>query len=67
MAAENEMHRPLVSKLGGVAFIILGFLLAAAGYRYGHASYIVGGIVLLAIGAFLLARKVIQRNQNGAR
>ena len=67
MATQDEMPRPLISKLGGLVFIILGFLLATAGYRYGHVAYIAGGVVLLAIGVFLVVRKIIQRNQGNHR
>jgi hypothetical protein len=65
MAADDEIPRPLVNKLGGLILIILGFLLATAGYRSGHAWYIAGGIVSLAVGLVLLVRKIVQRNQGG--
>jgi hypothetical protein len=60
--ATHEMPSPLVNKLSGLILILLGFLLAAAGYRSGHAWYIAGGIVALGLGVALLVRKIIRRN-----
>jgi hypothetical protein len=65
MAAHDEMPRPLVNKLSGLILVILGFLLAMAGYRYGHPWYIGGGIVALVVGVVLLVRKIIERNRSG--
>lgn len=63
MNPDDEKPQPLVHKLSGLALIILGFLLMAAGYRYGQGWYLVVGIVFLIAGAFLLARKIAQRNR----
>jgi hypothetical protein len=64
MAAYGEMRGPFINKLAGLVLIVLGFLLTAAGYRYGQAWYIGTGIVLLALGLVLAVRKIIQRNQD---
>jgi len=63
MAAFDEMRRPFVSKLSGLFLIVLGFLLAAAGYRYGQAWYLGVGAVFLVLGLVLLMRKIINRNR----
>lgn len=62
MPLENEKSNFLLSKLSGLVLIVVGFLVAASGYRAESTGYIVGGIVLLAIGIAILARKVINRN-----
>ena len=50
MPLENENSNFLVSKLSGLILIVVGFLLAASGYRAGSTGYMVAGIILLAIG-----------------
>lgn len=57
----------LIDKLGGLTFIVLGFLLAASGYRATSMGYMAAGIVLLAIGIALVVRKVFRRNQDSQR
>ncbi|MDW6023502.1 hypothetical protein SAZ10_17265 [Mesorhizobium sp. BAC0120] len=64
MAANDEIPRPLVNKLSGLILIIVGFLLATAGYRYGHSWYIGGGIVALVVGLVLVVRKIMERNRS---
>ena len=67
MVADDEMPSPLINKLSGLILVILGFLLATAGYRSGQAWYIGGGIVSFVLGLILLVRKIIRRNQAGQR
>ena len=62
MPMENEKSSFLVSKLASLILIVVGFLLAAAGYRAESTPYIVGGIILLAIGIAILVSKIIRRN-----
>jgi hypothetical protein len=52
----------LMNKIIGIVFIIVGFLLAASGYRYGTTGTMVGGLVLIGIGVVLLILKIIRRN-----
>ncbi|MHB2267079.1 hypothetical protein [Aliihoeflea sp. PC F10.4] len=52
----------MVNKLIAIGLIIVGFLVAASGYRYDATAGLVGGCVLLAIGIGLLIAKVVRRN-----
>jgi Na+/melibiose symporter-like transporter len=52
----------MVSKIAALAFVVLGFLLAASGYRGASTGYLIAGIVLVAIGIALFAWKVMRRN-----
>jgi hypothetical protein len=56
----------LVKKLGGVALILFGIIGIAVGLEYrttGFSATVTGaGIVALALGAALLALKIIRRN-----
>ncbi len=52
-----------MNKLIGLAAIILGFLVIAAGYRYTAPGYYAGGIVLLVLGVIFLISKIFRRNQ----
>jgi hypothetical protein len=67
MAVNHKIPDPLINKLSALILIVLGFLLATAGYRSGQAWYIGGGVVCLAVGLVLLVRKIIRRNQSGQR
>ena len=62
MPVESGNSNFLIGKLSGLILIIVGFLLAASGYRAESTGYIVGGIILLAIGIAILVGKVIRRN-----
>lgn len=62
MPLENEKPNFLISKLSGLVLIVVGFLLAASGYRAESTWYIVAGIILLAIGIAILVSKVVRRN-----
>ncbi|WEX86559.1 hypothetical protein PZN02_002858 [Sinorhizobium garamanticum] len=64
MALEDEKSNLFIGKVGGLVFVVIGFLLAASGYRYGSAGYMVAGIVFIAIGIMLLTGKVLRRNQH---
>lgn len=52
----------LVGKLLGLLCIVLGFLVAASGYRSDAMLYMIAGIVILAIGIGILFSKVSRRN-----
>jgi len=52
----------LIKKLAGFFLIIVGFLIAAAGYEYGSHGALIGGLIVLAIGLLLLVWKIIRRN-----
>jgi len=52
----------VVNKLVGLAAIILGFLVMAAGYRYGSSGYFIAGIVFIAVGLAALVLKVLRRD-----
>jgi hypothetical protein len=52
-----------MNKLIGLAAIILGFLVMAAGYRYAAPGYYAGGIALIALGVIFLVAKIFRRNQ----
>jgi hypothetical protein len=54
---------PLINKLGALIAIILGFLLAAEGYRSESTWLLFFGVVVLAIGLIILVRKVVRRNE----
>ncbi|MDQ2632865.1 MAG: hypothetical protein M3Y43_08275 [Pseudomonadota bacterium] len=62
MSLENEKTNFFVSKLSGLILIVVGFVVAASGYRAESTPYLTGGIVLLAIGIALIVAKVIRRN-----
>ncbi|WP_331371290.1 hypothetical protein [Sinorhizobium chiapasense] len=64
MALEEEKSNLFFGKVGGLIFVVIGFLLAASGYRYGAAGYMIAGIVFIAIGIMLLMGKVLRRNQH---
>lgn len=64
MPVKAEKPNLLISNLGGLIFVVLGFLLAASGYRAASTGYIAAGIVLIAIGAALMVRKIVRRNQS---
>lgn len=67
MAEYEEQVRPLIKKVGGLVAIVLGFLLTAAGYRYGSSEYTTIGIALLAVGLVLLVLQIVRRNQPGGK
>ena len=53
----------LMKKLGGMFALVLGAVLTAAGYGAGSSETTVVGVVLLVVGAVLLALKIMRRNQ----
>jgi NaMN:DMB phosphoribosyltransferase len=57
-------HGPMlaIKKLWGLMFIILGCLGTAIGFETGSTWLLAGGIVALAVGATLLALKILRRN-----
>jgi general stress protein CsbA len=67
MAVYDEMRRPFIKKLAGLVLMVLGFLLAAAGYRYGQGWYVGLGVVSLALGLVLIVRKIVNRNRDAER
>jgi hypothetical protein len=64
MPAEREMSSLVMGKLGGLIFVVVGFLLAAAGYRMDSSGYMSAGVVLIVIGLGLLVRKIAWRNRH---
>lgn len=63
MAVSGESDNPLLNKLGALVAIILGFLLAAQGYRSTSNWLMVAGIALLVVGLVILVRKIARRNE----
>lgn len=63
MAINDGNPISLFKKLSGLIVIILGFLVAASGYRYGSTQYLTLGIALIAIGLVLLVLMIVRRNQ----
>ncbi|PSH57469.1 hypothetical protein [Phyllobacterium sophorae] len=63
MAKNGPNPISLFKKLGGLIAIILGFLLTAAGYRYGSTEYLTTGIALIALGLVLIVRMIVRRNR----
>lgn len=55
----------LVNKLTALAFIIVGFLILASGYRYESLFGMLVGCLVLVIGIVLLVLKIVRRNQPG--
>jgi len=53
----------LVNKLAAIAFLVVGSLILASGYRYESLFSMVGGALLLAIGVALLILKITRRNE----
>jgi hypothetical protein len=51
-----------IKKLGGLLLVILGCLLIAAAVSAGYTGLSVAGGVLVALGAVLLALKIVRRN-----
>lgn len=64
MPVSGEKPNLLIGNLGGLILVVLGFLVGASGYRAASTGYVVAGIVLVAVGAALLVRKVVRRNQS---
>lgn len=62
MAAE-ALPSFLVNKLAAIAFLVVGFLVLASGYRYESLFSMIGGALLLLIGIALLVLKIIRRNE----
>ena len=52
----------LIKKLGGLLLVILGCVLIATAVSAGYTGLSVAGGVLVAVGAVLLALKVLRRN-----
>ena len=63
MAGYGENFNLMKRKLIGFASIIMGFLLAASGYRYGSFGIGLAGVVLLLIGIASIAGHVLRRNE----
>ena len=53
-----------IKKLGGLLLVILGCLLIAAAVSAGYTGLSVAGGVLVALGAVLLALKIVRRNRS---
>ena len=53
----------VIKKLGGLLLVILGCLLIASAVSVGHTGLSVAGGVLVALGAVLLALKILRRNR----
>jgi drug/metabolite transporter (DMT)-like permease len=53
----------LMKKLGGMFALVLGAVLTAAGYAAESTETTIVGVVLLVVGAILLALKIVRRNQ----
>jgi hypothetical protein len=54
----------LIKKLGGLVLLLFGVLLTASAYKNGSSGLGVLGMLLLAGGVFLLALKIVRRNQS---
>ena len=52
----------LVKKVGGLALILLGGLIAAHGGTRGERWELLAGLVLVMIGAGILVMKIMRRN-----
>jgi hypothetical protein len=65
MAVAREKPVLLLKKLGALALLLIGFLLAALGYHDRSTGLTIIGIVLIAAGLALWALKIIRRNQRG--
>ncbi len=63
MAVHSYNMPLLLKKVSGLAAIILGFLLTAAGYRYGSPEFTTVGIAILALGLVSLVLMIVRRNQ----
>lgn len=63
MAENGDKPISLFKKLGGLFALILGFPLAAAGYRYGSTEYLTMGIALTALGLVLIVLMIARRNR----
>jgi hypothetical protein len=59
----------LVKKVGGLALVLLGGLMVAHGGVTGLAWEMLGGLILMALGAGLMGLKILRRNlfQAGGR
>jgi len=52
----------MVKKVGGLALLLLGGLTLAHGAATGLAWETLGGLILMALGAGLMALKILRRN-----
>jgi hypothetical protein len=52
----------MVKKLGGLALVLLGGLTVAHGAITGLAWEMLGGLILMALGAGLMGLKILRRN-----
>jgi len=52
----------LVKKVGGLALILMGGLIAAHGGATGERWELLSGLVLVMIAAVILAMKIVRRN-----
>ena len=55
----------LMKKLSGMFSLVLGGVLTAYGYSVESTGTVIVGVALLALGAILLALKIIRRNRGG--
>lgn len=62
-AATGQGPVLLMKKLGGMFALVLGAILTAYGYSIESTATTVVGVVLLVVGAIVLALKIIRRNQ----
>jgi drug/metabolite transporter (DMT)-like permease len=62
-ASATETPVFLIKKLGGLALVICGIIVAAFGYGDGSKGLALVGIGLAALGVILMALKIIRRNQ----
>ena len=54
----------LIKKLGGLLLVILGCLLIATGVNAGYTGLTVAGVAVVALGAVLLALRIVRRNRS---
>jgi membrane-bound ClpP family serine protease len=63
MAALGDRMPPIVNKAAALFAIVVGFLIAAEGYRNGSGWIILAGVAALGIGLALFALKISRRNR----
>ncbi|MBO9624264.1 MAG: hypothetical protein J7500_16265 [Sphingomonas sp.] len=67
MATQPDASIFLPKKLLGMLLILVGLVVGAIGVVQQSGRLTVGGIILLAAGALLLALKIVRRNQPDPR
>ena len=63
MPVKGEKPNLLIGNLSGLIFVVLGFPPGSVRLPSRVEGYIAAGIVLIAIGAALMVRKIVRRNQ----